>query len=39
MTEKNRERLFWFGFAVWFTIAFFSGLNLLLNLIVYLLNK
>jgi hypothetical protein len=39
MNEKNRERLFWFGFAVWFIIAFFSGLNLLLNLIVYLLNK
>jgi len=39
MTEKNRERLYWAGFAVSLTIAILAGLNLLKNLIVYLLNK
>lgn len=39
MTEKNRERLYWAGFAISLTIAILAGLNLLTNLIVYLLNK
>lgn len=39
MTEKNRERLYWAGFAISLTIAILAGLNLLFNLIVYLLKK
>ena len=39
MTEKNREKLYWIGFAISLTIALLAGLNLLTNLIVYLLNK
>ncbi len=39
MKEKNRERLYWVGFAISLTIAILAGLNLLINLIVYLLNK
>ena len=39
MTEKNRERLYWVGFAISLTISILAGLNLLKNLIVYLLNK
>jgi hypothetical protein len=39
MKEKNRERLYWTGFAISLTIAILAGLNLLTNLIVYLLNK
>jgi hypothetical protein len=39
MTEKNRERLYWAGFAISLTIAILAGLNLLMNLIMYLLNK
>ena len=39
MKEKNRERLYWAGFAISLTIAILAGLNLLFNLIVYLLKN
>jgi hypothetical protein len=39
MKEKNREKLYWVGFVISLTIAILAGLNLLTNLIVYLLNK
>lgn len=39
MTEKNREILYQFNYAIWRTISLFSGLTLLMNFIMYLLNK
>jgi hypothetical protein len=39
MTEKNREKLYWVGFAISSLIALLAGLRLLTNLIAYLLNK
>jgi len=39
MTEKNREKLYWVGFAIASLIALLAGLRLLTNLIAYLLNK
>jgi len=39
MTEKNREKLYWLGFAISSLIALLAGLRLLTNLIAYLLNK
>jgi hypothetical protein len=39
MKEKNREKLYWFGFAISSIIALLAGLKLLIALIMYLLNK
>jgi len=39
MTEKQREKLYWVGFAISLTIAILAALKLLIALIMYLLNK
>jgi hypothetical protein len=39
MTEKQRDILDTFNYAIWRTIVLVSGFTLLMNFIVYLLNK
>lgn len=39
MTEKQRDILDSFNYAIWRTIVLVSGFTLLMNFIVYLLNK
>jgi hypothetical protein len=39
MTEKQREKLYWVGFAISSTIAILAAFKLLIGLIMYLLNK
>jgi hypothetical protein len=39
MTEKQREKFYWVGFAISSTIALLAGINLLVNLIYYLVKN
>ena len=39
MTEKQRAKLYWVGFAISSTIAILAALKLLIALIMYLLKK
>jgi hypothetical protein len=39
MTEKNRDKLHLLGFVIGCIMAILAGLNLLVNLIYYLVNK
>jgi len=39
MTEKQKDILYTFNYAIWRTIVLVSGFTLLINFIVYLLSK